>query len=563
MLTAALCQIAYPDEVIKPIVVNRASSAEAFKLPISNDKVKGQKKGILWLDSMLSLFSSSSSTDRNHTFALDSMTIFLNGKSPDLMPIALKMIKNLEIINPLVKITIIPDGATIAKGGRQSDYFITLRHEGGDSEKIHLAGGTSLLGEFGNYNKYLFSLDDFAFSARIKFSHHSVSINSTQKTHAINTDKAANKLSEHVIDYLKDRVKNVPFRALFPESFYPEYREAPEFDFLKENNSQMLMSASGLLSYNTSNWIFDSDKSPQELLPKLLLKLEKKGWQKERLLLQDEGIQFLRMSNKEKGLYLNIALCSDKLSKWLEPQTVPGHRYNVVYQDYCPRKEVLPVIEKLLKNSPSADQTLLCINYLRDEYRERTELVDPVLSKIDTQMSPDQLLRICEYYCSNRKHEQGRDYYIQAALNHMWRGKKGMFNGDYVKQFKFVKELATANELPFSLTPDEKKRYKIRNFEDIVGKEFELKMGEACPVFTSLTDIKGYCVYSKKTLTNSRAYFLSEVDVEKTGSFSWYSREMTIEKPSTNKFVVNDLNYTATIRINKSGDSYNIKFTQE
>ena len=173
-------------------------------------------------------------------------------------------------------------------------------------------------------------------------------------------------------------------------------------------------------------------------------------------------------------------------------------------------------------------------------------------------------MRITGWYCSLfRKKEKARDYYIRATLNHMWCGQDGQFDRSYVKQFDFVKELPSGVELPFGLTAEEKKRYKIKSLADITGKEFELKVGEACPFFTSLTEIKAYGIYSPKTLSKDRAYFISEVGLENPGMFSWRKQNLPKDKPFEDSFKVNDQVYKATIKLNKKTDTYTIKFTQE
>lgn len=147
------------------------------------------------------------------------------------------------------------------------------------------------------------------------------------------------------IESLRDKFPSMPE---LPESFYPDYQTAPDFEFLQQTPFTLVASTHGAFIRNETFWRSD-DMDGAEFLPQISEELLDAGWEESR---HDSNAEYLRMTNDHQVL---VAF-RERINF-----DAGDTRFWVCYLDALEESARLTAIDQMLQEESPSVATLLAL----------------------------------------------------------------------------------------------------------------------------------------------------------------------------------------------------------
>ncbi|NQZ58896.1 MAG: hypothetical protein HRT88_15705 [Lentisphaeraceae bacterium] len=414
------------------------------------------------------------STDKT-SIAAETLVIFLEENNNFLIRTALSIVKELSKSPYFSSIKIYPAGHMLLSGQRAPDLYIRLRSNfQGDKYHLNMTGGSSFLPRYGpSFYKLFTSPKSHSTSSELEYTFFP-----NQKMGSFEDDGAwgaGKSIGQQLSKQYKGEFKAHLHRPNFPNSFYPTFKTAPNFTFLKSNNAKQLVSVHGLMVYNRSCWVFESTKPPVEVLPLISTELQAKNWKQDRLETNDD-FQILSLS-KEK-MAMRVSVLNERDEPWVRSffenkSSDKKYKYCVAYQHSMSKEDSWPVFKKLLEGNPLPLQAIMIATHL-DKHKK--DEVNIYLDKLTPQMTPYEKYLVADWkeWIIMSKQEDLLDLYIKVVLEFLWNtpsDKRLKKTYGLIKRYKALKHLRDPIYLPINLPEKTRNKYNIHSLKSILGKK--------------------------------------------------------------------------------------------
>ena len=187
------------------------------------------------------------------------------------------------------------------------------------------------------------------------------------------------------------------------------YREPPEFSFLKDNNAERLVSASGLFKDNSSVWRFAEQRRTDEALAAYRDQLQSAGWQA-----GTSAKDCLQMQKENERIYIFRERRKDSPPEAVEPgeSGKPALSTMIAHYESCfTAGRIQEAMDALLAGQTQA-KTLLAF-----EHCFRTpEQTDRLRAAIEAGPSGtlDEFLALCRYWADRGQADKARESLMRA-----------------------------------------------------------------------------------------------------------------------------------------------------
>lgn len=405
---------------------------------------------------------------------LDSLAIFAADDAPETLQVAQALAEQLSALATLHTVTIYPPGSQPKAGKLKPDLFLSLKMGPDNDElKIDLKGGNTYLGEFAADLDPDFAICDFQFSADYKAYKPLFGQSS-----GLNTAEVAEYFAEALIKVLNKQAEKIPVSSRFPARFYPDWVKSPTFEFLNDSAVE-LGTFHGLFTKNATNWVMPTSQNPAEFLPKLVEDLTKDGWKQERLLLQDEGIQYASLETAD-GKSLRVELCEPEVQPWINSAQDKTEKftYLVSYRQDLTEGEKVAVIKSELENLTPAQFDHATEYLLKAERGAAVKWLETYCNDHNRKLSDDASLSMA--FELGHDSDPRKKYFLNAALGFALKGRFKEFSPDWAKNDEFLKDYIDAEVMPLKLTAEDITKYDLPCYElaEISGKKMTFKFDE-------------------------------------------------------------------------------------
>ncbi len=139
----------------------------------------------------------------------------------------------------------------------------------------------------------------FYMESRLDHGSTMMGIESPRSLYKVEADGIAAEMAKSVSKQFANLLDKYGQLPRVPDAFYGTYREPPEFSFLKDNQAERLISASGLFRNNLSIWRFAEQRRTDEALAAYREQLQAAGWGSE-VLAKDH----LQMQKENEYIYV-------------------------------------------------------------------------------------------------------------------------------------------------------------------------------------------------------------------------------------------------------------------
>lgn len=467
---AAFCfSTNFPIQAAEPEVIKRDENGRFVpKTAIVEKSVKSSNIGHL----------GTVSTGAGHGDAslliLDSLAIFAADEAPETLQVAQALAEQLSALATLHTVTIYPAGSQPKAGKLKPDLFLSLKMGSDNDElKIDLKGGNTYLGEFAADQDSDFAIFDFQFSADYKAYKPLFG-----RSPGLNATKAAEYFAEALIKSLNKQAEKIPVSSGFPARFYPNWVKSPTLEFLNDSAVQ-IGTFHGLFTKNATNWVMQTSQGPAEFLPKLVEDLTKDGWKKERLLLQDEGIQYASLETAD-GKSLRVEVCGSEVQPWICSADDKSQKftYLVSYRQDLTEDEKVTMIKSELDNLSPVQFDHATEYLLKAERGAAVKWLETYCNDHNRKLSDDASLSMA--FELGHDSDQQKKYFLNAALGFALKGRFKEFSPNWATNDESLKDYIDAEVMPLKLTAEDITKYDLPCYElaEISGKKMSFKFDE-------------------------------------------------------------------------------------